>query len=209
MRSSRSLVTFVLLEKKKKTCPIFDVQRKGKRRKEKRKRREMSNKGKWNCEAQKHPNGYILFCEATRETIENEDKKFTPQQIFATQGALWRRTTPAQKKFWRKLSERKAGKMNNYMLFLKAFRDSVRLENPSRTPQEITSIVGRWWNELTPAQKSWWKEQAAVNEEEDGEENGDDDDDEMPYAPKRRYSPRPKPSLTTHDIESFLAKQQY
>lgn len=51
----------------------------------------------------------------------------------------------------------KKTKVNGYINFCKATRETVKTQYPSLSPKEVTTELGRLWKELTNEEKESWK----------------------------------------------------
>lgn len=145
---TRISFVFYLREKMIKNCPLNEVQKK---LKQKRNKPKMSS--------------FILFCKDERENIKKEDKEFTSREIITELALRWNNIknndTDKLNYYISKLNEYiikenkeeevkiiKKPKISAYLLFCKDERENIKKENNKFTSREIMNELGLRWNNI-------------------------------------------------------------
>jgi hypothetical protein len=122
---------------------------------------------------------YIFFCSEQRELLRNQNEKYKPTEITSKLADMWRKLSPSERVKYQELSnadkERYVEEKSNYshaeecknneknlikrptssyMYFCMDVRPKFKKENPNLTAKELTSQLGKKWNNLSDEEKT-------------------------------------------------------
>lgn len=122
---------------------------------------------------------YIFFCSEQRELLRNQNEKYKPTEITSKLADMWRKLSPSERVKYQELSnadkeryveeksnyshteESKNNEKNlikrptsSYMYFCMDVRPKFKKENPNLTAKELTSQLGKKWNNLSDEEKT-------------------------------------------------------
>ena len=198
----------------------FEKVVKGHQKKEdKKKAKKQEKKNKHKDEPKKPKSAYICMCTAKRQEVKDNIDGISNTDIMAELGKIWHSLNETEKAKWEKIAEEDKKRyeaelqkfyvdhpeevkeekskikkpISAYVIFSNMKRPEVTQKNPSLSPKEILTLLGKLWREVSDEDKKPYKKLADEDKARYQREIGGDSGDVE--KPKEKES-KPKETKT-------------
>lgn len=192
------------------------------KKEDKKKAKKQEKKNKHKDEPKKPKSAYICFCTEKRQEVKDNNDGISNTDIMAELGKLWKVLSDSDKLKWEKAADNDKKRyetelqkfyaehpeevkeekskikkpVSSYVIFSNLKRPEVKSKNPTLSPKEILTLLGKMWKELSDDDKEEYKELAAEDkaryQRETGVDSGDDKPKEEKKVLKEKKETKPK-----------------
>ena len=150
------------------------------KKEEKKKVKKQEKKNKHKDEPKKPKSAYICMCTSKRQEVKENNDGISNTGIMAELGKVWKSLSDVEKAKWEKVAEEDKLRyesdlqkfykdhpeevkevkssikkpISSYVIFSNMKRPEVTQKNPSLSPKEILTLLGKMWKELSEDEKN-------------------------------------------------------
>lgn len=206
----------------------FEKAVKGHQKKEdKKKAKKQEKKNKHKDEPKKPKSAYICMCTSKRQEVKDNNDGISNTAIMAELGKIWHSLNEAELAKWEKIAEEDKQRyetemqkfykdhpeevkeekstikkpISGYVIFSNTKRAEVKQKNPSLSPKQILTLLGKLWRELSDDDKKPYKDLAEEDRERYKREIGGVETPKEEPKPKEESKPKKAKKSTKEPVK--------